>query len=70
MNANLSRREILKMALKLFLIGSVSIILGIGSYRIIINEFPTFSLLVSGEKDWYLLEGFASVISLALLLVV
>ena len=54
--------------LKIFLIGLVSIVIAlIGYYVVIVNLFPAFSRNASGEVNWNLLEGFASVLSLALL---
>jgi hypothetical protein len=54
--------------LKIFLIGLVSIVIAlIGYYIVVVNLFPAFSLSASGEVNWNLLEGFASVLSLALL---
>jgi hypothetical protein len=53
--------------LKIFLIGLGSIVIALIGYVIIVNLFPAFSRNASGEVNWNLLEGFASVLSLALL---
>ena len=53
--------------LKIFLIGLGSIVIALMGYVVIANLLPAFSRNVSGEVNWNLLEGFASVLSLALL---
>jgi hypothetical protein len=52
---------------KLMLIGLGSIVIALLGYFLIVNLFPSFSRNASGEVNWNLLEGFASVLSLALL---
>ena len=54
--------------LKLALIGFGSIVIGVAVYLLIVTFFPAYSLKVTGEVNWGLLEGFASAISLALLI--
>jgi len=53
--------------IKLALIGFGSIVIGVAVYLLIVAFFPAYSLKVTGELDWGLLEGFASLISLAVL---
>jgi len=53
---------------KLFLFVLVAFTIGLAGYFAIVKLFfPAFSLRVSGVEDWNLLEGYASVISIALL---
>ena len=59
-----SRRHII---LRLVLIGITSLIFVILGFLVIVNLFPPFSNYTVGEVNWNMLEGFASVISLALL---
>lgn len=54
--------------LNLTIIGLGSIVIGVAVYLSIVNFFPAYSLKVAGEVDWGLLEGFASAVSLALLI--
>ena len=53
--------------LKISLIGLGSIVIALMGYVVIMNLLPAFSRNVSGEVNWNLLEGFASVLSLVLL---
>ncbi len=53
---------------KFFLSIVIAFMFGSLSYIVIMGAFPNFSLRYSGEENWNLLEGYASVISLALLL--
>ena len=52
---------------KLIPIGITSLVFVLLGFLVIVNLFPPFSNYTSGEVNWNLLEGFASVISLALL---
>ena len=50
---------------KLMLIGLSAILVATLGYLLIVNFlFPYFSLMVAGEINWNLLEGFVSVLSL------
>jgi|APSaa5957512622_1039677.scaffolds.fasta_scaffold10380_2 hypothetical protein len=53
---------------KLLLNSFASIILGIAGYFTVINWFPIFAVKTSGLEDWNLLEGFASLLSLILII--
>ena len=52
---------------KLFHTSIASILLGILGYIAVVNLFPVFSRATYGEENWNLLEGFASLISLVLI---
>lgn len=67
MGPNQPRNNKQNTFIKLLFTGLASIIIGLGGHAAIINYFPIFSLNVSRE-NWSLLEGFASVISLTLLI--
>ena len=56
------------LVLNIFFIGLASVAIAIVGYMVIVILFPFFSIQVLGKEDWSLLEGFASVLSLALLI--
>lgn len=53
---------------KLFRFGLAAILIALIGYFAVLGAFPAFSLRYSGEENWNLLEGYASVISVSLLL--
>lgn len=57
-----------RIYLKLFLTTLASVFLGFVGYWTVVSVFPAFSINFHGSEDWNLLEGFASLLSLALLI--
>ena len=68
MKPNPSRNNSQGIIRKLLRFGLAAILIGLIGYVGIVGAFPAFSLRYSGEVNWDLLGGYASVISLALLL--
>ncbi len=68
MNNNQSKNDSQNIVPKMIRVGISSVLLALlGFFLIVYVGFPLFSQSVSGEKNWSLLEGFASAVSLALL---
>ena len=67
MNNEQPRSDRKNIIYKLLPIGITSLIFVMLGFLVIVNLFPTFSKYTLGKGEWDLLEGFASVISLALL---
>lgn len=65
---NQSRAENQNVLLTLLQISGASIIIGLIAYFGIMGLFQIFTARVSGMEKWNLLEGFVSVVSLALLI--
>ena len=68
MSSNQSRNYNQDTLYKLLRFVSAAILFAGVGFLLIMAAFPAFSLRFSGTEDWSLLEGYASVISLALLL--